>query len=298
MTYTVGIDVGGTNTRIALINDEYHIENRVQFSTDTQDPVCTIKKIKEAIDSFKVHIQGVGLSCPGPLDLINGVVLTTPNLSGKWHGFAISEELHKALGVPVCLENDANLACLAEAVLGQGKDYRYVQFMTISTGVGSGFVIDKQIYQGAHGFAHEIANIPLWKDGPTHGSIYPGGVEAICSGTAITSRANQKGLQVSHAGEVHDLASKGNEIAMQIMDDAMEYLANTISIIYAFMDPEIVILGGSVALKIDGFVEEVKKRVIDKVYPNVKELVHIVRTDLDEDSGLLGAACLAFLKEK
>lgn len=293
--YTAGIDIGGTNTRIALINEKYEIIDRVQFPTDSLDPKATLAKIQKSIQAFQVEMKGAGLSCPGPLDLKRGIILDTPNLKGKWHGFAVSHELSERLQIPVFLENDANLACLAEAVLGQGKEYSYVQFLTVSTGLGSGLVIDKKIYQGAHGFAHEIANIPLWKNGPSHGSIYPGGIEAISSGTAMTMRAKAAGLTVCHAGEVYDLACAGNQIAEEIMEDAKEYLANTIAIIYAFVDPEIVILGGSVAIKIPGFVEDVEQRVKSKVYPNIRPLVQVVKTNLSEDSGLLGAACLAFL---
>ncbi|MFQ8656788.1 MAG: ROK family protein [[Clostridium] innocuum] len=294
--YTAGIDIGGTNTRIALIDEAYEIIQRIQFPTDVNNPHATLQKIQETVQSFSVAIAGVGLSCPGPLDLKQGIILDTPNLKGGWHGLAVSKELSARLKVPVFLENDANLACLADAVLGQGKDYSYVQFLTISTGLGSGLVIDKKIYQGAHGFAHEIANIPLWRNGPSHGSIYPGGVEAICSGTAITTRAKKAGLDVEHAGDVYSLACSQNQTAIDIMEDAKEYLANTIAIIYAFVDPEIVILGGSVAIKIPGFVEDVEQRVKTKVYPNIQPLVKVVKTNLSEDSGLLGAACLAFLQ--
>lgn len=294
--YTAGIDIGGTNTRIALIDEAYEIIQRIQFPTDVNNPHATLQKIQETVQSFSVAIAGVGLSCPGPLDLKQGIILDTPNLKGGWHGLAVSKELSARLKVPVFLENDANLACLAEAVLGQGKDYSYVQFLTISTGLGSGLVIDKKIYQGAHGFAHEIANIPLWRNGPSHGSIYPGGVEAICSGTAITTRAKKAGLDVEHAGDVYSLACSQNQTAINIMEDAKEYLANTIAIIYAFVDPEIVILGGSVAIKIPGFVEDVEQRVKTKVYPNIQPLVKVVKTNLSEDSGLLGVACLAFLQ--
>lgn len=294
--YTAGIDIGGTNTRIALIDEAYEIIQRIQFPTDVNNPQATLQKIQETVQSFSVAIAGVGLSCPGPLDLKQGIILDTPNLKGGWHGLAVSKELSARLKVPVFLENDANLACLAEAVLGQGKGYSYVQFLTISTGLGSGLVIDKKIYQGAHGFAHEIANIPLWRNGPSHGSIYPGGVEAICSGTAITTRAKKAGLDVEHAGDVYSLACSQNQTAIDIMEDAKEYLANTIAIIYAFVDPEIVILGGSVAIKIPGFVEDVEQRVKTKVYPNIQPLVKVVKTNLSEDSGLLGVACLAFLQ--
>lgn len=299
MKYALGIDIGGTNTRVALVDEQYNILNRIQFSTDADNPENTLEKIKETIIKFgNYDIVGIGMSCPGPLDLIHGKVLMTPNLHEKWWHYPIVAKLTEVTGLKTYLENDANLACLAEACVGQGKDYRYVSFMTISTGVGAGFCIDKEIYQGAHGFGHEIANMLLWKNGPSHGSIVPGGIEAICSGTAIENRARKEGLEVNHAGDVYTLAQNGNAIAAQIIDDAKEYLANGISIIYGLLDPEIVILGGSVALKIPNFVEDVAERVKYKVFDVVKPYVKIVKTNLSEDSGLLGAASLAFLKNK
>ena len=296
MKYSVAIDIGGTNTRVALADEELNIIERKQFATDSENPDVTLGKIAEVIKSFDCDIVGAGMSCPGPLDLINGKILTPPNLKGQWHNLKVAEELSKLINKPVYLENDANLAGLAEAVVGEGKDYNYVQFFTVSTGLGAGFVINKEIYHGAHGFGNEVANCVMMKDGPSHGSIIPGGIEAISSGTAITSRAVKAGLDVKHAGEVNDLAKAGNEVAKQIMDDAKEYLANFIGVVYGYADPEIVILGGSVALKIDGFVEEVEALAKEKVYEIMKPYVKVRKSTLNEDSGLIGAAYLAFSK--
>lgn len=296
MKYSVAIDIGGTNTRVALADKELNIIERKQFATDSENPDVTLGKIAEVIKSFDCDIVGAGMSCPGPLDLINGKILTPPNLKGQWHNLKVAEELSKLINKPVYLENDANLAGLAEAVVGEGKDYNYVQFFTVSTGLGAGFVINKEIYHGAHGFGNEVANCVMMKDGPSHGSIIPGGIEAISSGTAITSRAVKAGLDVKHAGEVNDLAKAGNEVAKQIMDDAKEYLANFIGVVYGYADPEIVILGGSVALKIDGFVEEVEALAKERVYEIMKPYVKVRKSTLNEDSGLIGAAYLAFSK--
>lgn len=296
MKYSVAIDIGGTNTRVALADEELNIIERKQFATDSENPDVTLGKIAEVIKSFDCDIVGAGMSCPGPLDLINGKILTPPNLKGQWHNLKVAEELSKLINKPVYLENDANLAGLAEAVVGEGKDYNYVQFFTVSTGLGAGFVINKEIYHGAHGFGNEVANCVMMKDGPGHGSIIPGGIEAISSGTAITSRAVKAGLDVKHAGEVNDLAKAGNEVAKQIMDDAKEYLANFIGVVYGYADPEIVILGGSVALKIDGFVEEVEALAKERVYEIMKPYVKVRKSTLNEDSGLIGAAYLAFSK--
>ncbi|WP_288683330.1 ROK family protein [uncultured Eubacterium sp.] len=296
MKYSVAIDIGGTNTRVALADEKLNIIERKQFATDSENPDVTLGKIAEVIKSFDCDIVGAGMSCPGPLDLINGKILTPPNLKGQWHNLKVAEELSKFINKPVYLENDANLAGLAEAVVGEGKDYNYVQFFTVSTGLGAGFVINKEIYHGAHGFGNEVANCVMMKDGPSHGSIIPGGIEAISSGTAITSRAVKAGLDVKHAGEANDLAKAGNEIAKQIMDDAKEYLANFIGVVYGYADPEIVILGGSVALKIDGFVEEVEALAKERVYEIMKPYVKVRKSTLNEDSGLIGAAYLAFSK--
>lgn len=296
MKYSVAIDIGGTNTRVALADEELNIIERKQFATDSENPDVTLGKIAEVIKSFDCDIVGAGMSCPGPLDLINGKILTPPNLKGQWHNLKVAEELSKLINKPVYLENDANLAGLAEAVVGEGKNYNYVQFFTVSTGLGAGFVINKEIYHGAHGFGNEVANCVMMKDGPSHGSIIPGGIEAISSGTAITSRAVKAGLDVKHAGEVNDLAKAGNEVAKQIVDDAKEYLANFIGVVYGYADPEIVILGGSVALKIDGFVEEVEALAKERVYEIMKPYVKVRKSTLNEDSGLIGAAYLAFSK--
>lgn len=296
MKYAVGVDIGGTNSRIALVDENMSIVERTQFRTDAHDPIPTIVRLSEALKDMAgdKELVGMGVSCPGPLDLINGKVLNTPNLHDSWQDFPIAGEIEKVTGIPTYLENDANLAALAEAVVGEGRDYNYVQFLTISTGLGSGQVINHKIYQGAHGYGHEVAYAPLWRNGPQHGKIYPGGVEAICSGTAITERAKKAGLDVQHAGEVNDIARQGNEAAMEIIDDAKEYLANFIAILIAITDPEIVILGGSVALKIPGFVQEVEDRVKEKVLTELKPYVKVRPSTLNEDSGLLGAACLAF----
>lgn len=296
MKYSIAIDIGGTNTRVALADESLNIIDRKQFSTDSENPKVTLGKIAEVVNGYDYEIVGAGMSCPGPLDLINGKILTPPNLKGEWHNLKVAEELSKLIHKPVYLENDANLAGLAEAVVGEGKDYNYVQFFTVSTGLGAGYVINKEIYHGAHGFGNEVANSVMIKDGPSHGSIIPGGIEAISSGTAITSRAAKAGLEVKHAGEVNDLAKAGNQTAKQIMDDAKEYLANYIGIVYGYADPEIVILGGSVALKIDGFVEEVEALAKEKVYEIVKPYVKVRKSTLNEDSGLIGAAYLAFSK--
>lgn len=298
MKYAVAIDIGGTNTRVALVNEKLEITDRKQFATNPDDPRETLGEIAEVIKGYDCEITGIGMSCPGPLDVIRGQILTPPNLRGDWHHMYVARELESMVAVPVYLNNDGNLAALAEAVIGEGKDYRYVQFLTISTGIGSGFVIDKNVYQGAHGWANEVENTIMMQNGPSHGSILPGGIEAISSGTAITLRAREAGMDVKHAGEVNELALSGNETAQAIMEDAKTHLANFIAGIYNLVDPDIIILGGSVALKIEGFVQDVEELVKSKVYKEQRRFIKIRKSTLNEDSGLIGAAYLVFSGRK
>lgn len=293
MKYAVGIDVGGTNTRVALIDENYNMIERKQFFTNAEEPEKTLEEIKEVIDSFGYPVEGIGISCPGPLDLIHGVVLTPPNLPG-WHYFELTKCLVNKTGIGVFLENDANLACLAEAVVGAGKEKNYVQFLTISTGIGAGFCVNQSIYRGAKGFAQEIANSIMWNNGPSQGDLKKGSIESISSGTAITKRAKEAGLSVAHAGEVWQMAQDGNVSATQIMEDAYEYLSSFLGILYGVLDPDLFVLGGSVALKIPGFIEEIEQRVKTKVYPALKDNIHVASAVFGEDSGLIGAACLVF----
>ena len=139
MKYAVGVDIGGTNSRIALVDENMNIVERTQFRTDAHDPIPTIVRLSEALKDMAgdKELVGMGVSCPGPLDLINGKVLNTPNLHDSWQDFPIAGEIEKVTDIPTYLENDANLAALAEAVVGEGRDYNYVQFLTISTGLGS-----------------------------------------------------------------------------------------------------------------------------------------------------------------
>lgn len=296
MRYAVAIDIGGTNTRVALVNENLEITDRQQFPTNPESPEETLGKIADVIKGYDCEIVGAGMSCPGPLDLVNEKIITPPNIRGDWYHLPVARKLRDLIHIPVYLNNDGNLAALAEAVAGEGKNYRYVQFLTISTGIGSGFVIDKKIYQGAHGWANEVENTIMMQDGPSHGTILPGGIEALSSGTAITVRARNAGLDVKHAGEVNDLALAGNETAQKIMKDAKVHLANFIAAIYNLVDPDIVILGGSVAIKVNGFVQEVEELVKSKVYEAQRPFIKVRKSTLNEDSGLIGAAYLAFSK--
>lgn len=295
--YAVSVDIGGTQTRVACIDSLGNIIDRQAFSTFIDDPIKNLNEINTIIKSFDKEFIGIGMSCPGPLDLTKGIVLTPPNLPG-WHNFNLKAESEKIMTLPVFVENDANLAALAESQIGAGKGNKIVQYFTISTGIGGGLIIKDEIYNGAHGFAQEIANSILWKDGPQQSLLQKGSLESISSGTAILKRAKAAGLNVEHAGHVFDLAKDNNLEAQVVIKDAKEYLANMIATVIGILDPNIIVLGGGVALKTEGFIDEIQKLVVSKVYDVVKDHVNIVGATLGDDSGLIGGALHAFLKVK
>lgn len=294
--YAAAVDIGGTSTRVALFDEDYNLISRNQFATLSEDPAENCRLIAEQINAFDVPVVGVGISCPGILDTENGWMNLASNFGDAWIHFPLAKTITDHTGAPAWIANDANLAALAEAVVGEGKDKKIVQFLTISTGIGGGMIVNKEIFEGAHGSCNEISNIVLNKDGDVQGGLLPGAVEAIASGTAITRKAKEAGLDVAHAGEVNDLAVAGNETAAKIMDEAKEALARMLSILIAVSDPDIFILGGSVAMKIDGYVEDVQERTRALVYPVLQPTVDVRRSTLNEDSGLIGAAALAFTK--
>lgn len=295
--FAVSVDIGGTQTRVACIDDKGLIINKQAFRTYVDDPIRNIKEVKKIILSFEKEIIGVGISCPGPLDLLEGTVLTPPNLPG-WHYFSLRSKSEEILSLPVFLENDANLAALAESQIGAGKNNNIVQYLTISTGVGGGLIINNEIFTGAHGFAQEIANSILWKDGPKQGLLKKGSLESISSGTAIFNRAKALGLDVRHVGHVNALALLGDTDAIMIMEQAKDYLANMLAIMIGVIDPDIIVLGGGVVINTANFIEDIEKRVKDKVYDVLRDKIKIKKAALGDDSGLIGGALHAFSKLK
>lgn len=295
--YFASVDIGGTQTRVACVDKDGVLIDKEAFSTDVDNPINNIHMIHKVILGFNKKITGVGMSCPGPLNLSEGIILMPPNLPG-WHFFKIKKESSKIFGLPVIIENDANLAAFAESQIGAGKDYKIIQYLTISTGVGAGLIINNEIFTGAHGYAQEIFNSILWKDGPHQGLLNKGALESISSGTAIVKRAKDKGLEVENAGNVNDLANEGNAQALIIMNDAKEYLANMIAIMIGMIDPDLVVLGGGVAINIENFASDIEKLVKEKVYEVQRNNVLVKEATLGDDCGLIGGALYAHQKLK
>lgn len=281
-TIRIGIDLGGTNTRIAAVSLKGDVLKQYTFKTQPQLPFEeTLQSIEMAIHQFGVEfdIQHVGIVAPGPLDLKRGMFLTPPNLP-NWHNQKIIEPLKQRLNLSVSLENDANAAALAEAKFGAGKGYDSVFYVTVSTGIGGGYVYKHQIIRGANGSAGEIGNMIIRSNGPAHPVLNRGSLESLASGTALIKRANDKGYT-----NVPSLLLDAED-----RHHFVEELASGLANIIHTVDPDVIVLGGGVMMSASLFWNELQQAVSNKMYPHASGKTRLCLTQLSGDAGVIGAA--------
>jgi glucokinase len=291
------VDVGGTRTRIELFGEEPEPRCGVAFDTPRSGDVAGT--VGEAVLELacREKLDAAAVACPGPLDPVRGVILNPPNLSKEWWDLKLAQRLSVLLGCPVALENDANLGALGEAEYGGGAGYGSVLYITVSTGVGTGLVMDGRIFGGSRGFAAELGHTTITEDDRVCGCGRRGCVEAVASGTAIARRAldagwkPQEGREVT-ARAVAEAAASGDEAARGVLAEAAAYLGRAIvNFIYAY-DPEVVLIGGGVAQS-DIFMDLVAEAVeLEPMMPAFRG-VPVLRSALGERSVICGARALA-----
>jgi glucokinase len=281
------VDIGGTRTRIALFESGFEPVAWDELPTpQTGDVLGTLSGRLEGASA-------VGVGCPGPLDPRSGVVLNPPNLSEPWWDLNMVTGLEERLGIPVALENDANLGALGESVYGGGAEYDPVLYVTVSTGIGTGLVVGGEIFGGDRGYAVELGHAPV-ADGPRCRCGRLGCPEVIASGTAIARRAREAGWVAHEPGarEVLEAAAEGDELARRVIEacarDLGRMLANAI---YAY-DPAVVLLGGGVSQS-DLFLELAQRATEEETTMPAFRGVPVKRAALGERSGIYGARVLA-----
>lgn len=291
--YTIGIDLGGTNLRVALVDKNGTILQELERSTEPEKgPEFVVGNIVEMVQSVKGdhYVDSIGIGSPGPLNPKTGVIIEPPNLTG-WSNVPIVEMLQKAINIPVTLDNDANAAALAEATIGAGAGHESVFYITVSTGIGGGYIIENKVVQGAQGYAGEIGNMIVVPNGRKHSNLNPGALEALASGTAIAHIAEEKGIKGGTA-EVFRLAEEGNSIAREIVDEALTYLAIGIANLAHAVNPDIFVLGGGVMKSEKLVLEPLKEKVKNLLYPGLQDSIKIVPAGLGSKAGVVGAALL------
>ena len=286
----IGIDLGGTKIAAALATPSGRILTDVNIPTEAdQGKNRVIDNIKKAVYALirgqKTQISCMGIGVPGPILYEKGIVIEPPNLPG-WKRVNLKKVLEKEFKVPVHLDNDANCAALAEAYFGAGRKARHFIYITISTGIGGGIIIDRKLYRGAIGAAGEFGHMIIDPRGPKCGCGNFGCFEALASGTAIKKRAGMDAISVELA------ARQGDKKAIKVIEKTAHYLAIGIANLVNIFNPEMVILGGGVSkmreLLLTPIRKEFKKYALTLPAKNVK----IVRAKLGSESGVLGAVAL------
>ncbi|KWW20314.1 hypothetical protein AS888_19470 [Peribacillus simplex] len=292
--YLLGIDLGGTNLRMAVVTSEGNLIEEVKVKTESdKGPKHVIHNMITICEGLlqKRNIEAIGIGAPGPLDSKQGIILNPPNLPG-WDEVPLTLILKEALGKKVVLDNDANAAALAEAAFGAGKGKESVFYMTISTGIGGGYIYRNQLIQGANFCAGEVGNMVVNPDGPPHPILNVGSLESLASGTAVHRLGKEKVGMAGDAGVVFTLAMNGQQEAEEIVDTVLTYLAKGISNIVHTIDPHIIVLGGGVMQSNEYIMPLLLEKVNDYLYPQLRNKVQIECASLGTKAGVIGAALL------
>ncbi len=312
-----GIDLGGTKILVLIADVEGNVLGDARIATDApQGPDAVINRIlqatRDAASEAGVELErvrAVGVSAPGPIDTTVGVITDPPNLPG-WHNVPLARILSERLGRPTVLENDANCQGLAEHRFGAGRGYHHMIFVTISTGIGGGIIIDDKLYVGASGAAGEIGHMAVSADGPVCGGGHVGCLEAFSSGTAIAHRAAEliaagqlpRTARIAEhnppldAADVYRASQEGESEAGAIIERAGRYLGiGFASMINAFNPQAIVVGGGLVNMgeaMMGPAIETARARSFGQSFADVQ----ILEGELGERAGALGAIAVAMQK--
>lgn len=294
MSLRIGIDLGGTNVRVGLVDEKGLILEIIQEPTEAnKGHIHTINKMIQMIEKLieGKKIMGIGIGAPGPLDFKKGCILSPPNLPG-WDEIPLVKIFEDHFKLDVYLNNDANVAGLAEAIAGSGAGYESVYYMTVSTGIGGALIINKQLFNGANGYAGEIGNMIIEPDGYKHNNLNPGALEGLASGTSIGRRAYEKYGIEGGAKQVFYLAEQGNKEAQSIIDETVRFLAIGIANITHVVNPDLFVVGGGVMDSKQFILTPLRDKVKEFVYPQLASSIKIVPTALGGQAGVIGAAML------
>lgn len=297
MKYSIGVDIGGTNIRLAVVDENGNIvavnKQRTKKMNSASDLVDQICELYDLVEASKYDVVGMGVGVPGPVQQKTGYVYVLSNIGLK--NFNLREMLEERLKIKVVVGNDAKVAALAEGRLGAGKGTHVMQYITISTGVGGGLVIDGNLYYSTHGFSQEVGNMNLIRNGrQPNPSMNPGCLEGNCSGTALVSIAKERGLDVVHAGEFFYEASKGNKIALSLKEEWIENLAFSLGSIANILEPDVFVLGGGVMQSSEYFLDDLKKELDKNLFEYMRGKIRVEKAHFDQDAGIIGASLLVF----
>lgn len=315
MAKRIGIDVGGTNVKIALVDDNGKIiySNRVPTYAK-MGYEYTVNNIKQAIKDLMKEtnttpsdIEGIGFDFPGQVDCKTGVVKLAPNIPG-WVNVPIAQMIEDEFHIPTRIDNDVRCAALGELKFGAGRGCENFICITVGTGIGSGIVINGKVVRGATNAAGELGHIKLQMNGgPICGCGDTGCLEAFASGPAIVAMAQEyiKGgkstkfreMAAVEGGEitpymVAKAAEEGDPVAKRIFEIIGEYIGIGLTSVINLLNPERVIIGGGVAESGELLLGPIRKTIKERAMVVAGNAVEIVPAQLGNSAGVIGASML------
>ncbi|BCP57704.1 ROK family glucokinase [Streptococcus suis] len=311
----IGIDLGGTSVKLAILTIEGEIQEKWSIKTNILDEGSHI--VPDIIDSIKHRFEthgltkedflGVGMGSPGVVDSEAGTVIGAYNLNWKTLQL-VKDQFESALGLPFYIDNDANVAALGEQWVGAGNNNPNVVFMTLGTGVGGGVIAAGNLIRGVKGAGGELGHITVDFDAPfacTCGK--KGCLETVASATGIVNLTRRyaeeyagdaKLKQLIDDGEevtakdVFDLAKEGDDLALIVYRHFSNYLGVACANIAAVLNPAYIVLGGGVSAAGEFLLDGVRNVFAENSFPQIKESTQIVLATRGNDAGVLGAASL------
>lgn len=301
----LGVDLGGTKIALGLVTRDGQVLAETTVPTQAEEgPGPAVERLaaaaRELVAAGAPRLLAAGVGAPGPLDLPAGRFIGSPNLPG-WDGFPLREELAGRLGVPVWVDNDANVAALAEARAGAGQGARVMLYVTVGTGIGGGLVVDGRLFSGANGNGLEIGHVTVDPDGPPCGCGNRGCWEALASGPALGRLAEQRlGKNPRSpdgrwtAAGVLERAEQGDAAARALMEEYAGWLGLGLASMVNAFNPDRVVLGGGVMKRYALLAPAMEREMRRRALAANAAAARLCPAGLGGRAGLIGAALLAW----
>jgi glucokinase len=296
----IGLDIGGTKTAVVEGTPEGRIIRRIQFSTYPSrgfDAVFEdlVRGVQRMMKSATKEIAVLSVSVGGPLDVLQGRILSPPHLPG-WDEIPLKELLAERFGLPVFVEHDGNAGALAEWYFGAGRGARNMVFLTMGTGFGAGLILDGKLYRGTSDVAGEVGHVRIAEDGPDcYGK--PGSLEGYASGTGITRLAHElRPLRWPSPPDMIELsaaARSGDADAVEVFRVAARYFGRGLAMLADTLNPERIVLGGLGMRLMDVLVEPALRVFHEEALPRAAAVCRVVPAALGESIGDIASLCAA-----
>jgi glucokinase len=297
--FIIGIDLGGTNLKVALLDSKYRIRDKEVLSTKRfirKDNLIaaiidSINKIMKNNKLNRACILGVGLGLPGPVDVKRGIVHFFPNIPG-WKEVSLKRTLEKRLKLPVSLDNDAKLMTLAEYRLGAAQGFKNAVCLTLGTGVGGGIIVEGKLYRGSSNASGEIGHLPINERGPQCNCGGEACLETYIGNNRIIKEAKKTFGRFISLEKLSALAKKQNKKARRIWQDVGRHLGIALVGVVNLLNPDCIVIGGGIAEVGEVLFDKVREVISGQAMYVQAQKVKIVKAKLGKNAGLIGAAIL------